>query len=128
MFIPPEPPSLTYIAQSSMIEKEEQQVADGKLMILNETQVRQQLVDLPGWITSGQSINQTYKFANFFEAVKFVNLLVDPSERAGHHPDISISYNKVTIHLSTHDAGGITQQDIDLAHQISRIARNFPGR
>ena len=127
MFIPPDlPPSpQIYLAQTQSSMIEERQLASGKLMILNETEVRQQLVDLPGWITSGQTINQTYKFANFVEAIKFVNLLVEPAERAGHHPDISISYNQVTIHLTTHDAGGITQQDIDLAHTISRIARNF---
>ena len=94
-------------------------------MILNETEVRQKLADYPGWITSGQFLSQTYKFKDFVEAINFINRLVQPSETAGHHPDISISYNQVTIHLSTHDAGGITQKDFDLAREITRIAKNF---
>ena len=94
-------------------------------MILNETEVRQKLIDYPGWITSGQFLSQTYKFRDFIQAIKFINLLVEPAEASGHHPDIAISYNKVTIHLTTHDAGGITQKDFDLAKEITRIADNF---
>lgn len=94
-------------------------------MILNESEVRQKLVDYPGWISSGQYLSQTYQFPNFIQAIKFVNSLVEPAETAGHHPDIAISYNKVTIHLTTHDAGGITQKDFDLAKKISAIAENF---
>ncbi|MGI0483294.1 4a-hydroxytetrahydrobiopterin dehydratase [Geminocystis sp. CENA526] len=90
-------------------------------MILNETEVRQQLEHLPNWISSVQTINTTYKFKDFIQAMEFVNKLIEPSEKAGHHPDIFISYNKVTIHLTTHDAGGITQKDFDLAHEIVRI-------
>ena len=91
-------------------------------MVLNELQVRQKLEDLPDWITSGQAISHTYKFKDFIQAIDFVNSLVEPAESLGHHPDLEISYNKVTVHLSTHDAGGITQKDFDLAYQISAIA------
>jgi len=94
-------------------------------MILNETEVRQALANFPDWISSGQTINTTYKFRDFIEAIEFVNKLVAPSEKAGHHPDITISYNRVTIHLSTHDAGGITQKDFALAEEIVKIAKSF---
>jgi 4a-hydroxytetrahydrobiopterin dehydratase len=94
-------------------------------MIFNESEVRQKLADYPGWITSGNFLSQTYKFKDFVQAIKFVNLLVEPAENLGHHPDIAISYNKVTIHLTTHDQGGITQKDFDLARAISRIADNL---
>ncbi|GAB4310017.1 MAG: hypothetical protein Kow0091_16060 [Geminocystis sp.] len=94
-------------------------------MVLNETEVRQKLANYPNWVTSGQSISTTYKFKDFIQAVEFVNRLVEPAERAGHHPDIEISYNKVTIHLTTHDAGGITQKDFDLAEEIQRIIKGF---
>ena len=122
MFIPDLPPT-NYLAQSSIIE--EKQVQSENNMILNETEVRQKLADLPEWITSGQSLSRTYKFRDFIQAVQFVNRLVEPAEAAGHHPDINISYNQVTIHLTTHDAGGITQKDFDLAKEIVKIANSF---
>ncbi|MBL1208453.1 MAG: 4a-hydroxytetrahydrobiopterin dehydratase [Geminocystis sp. GBBB08] len=94
-------------------------------MVLNELEIRQQLANFPDWITSGQTISKTYKFKDFIQAVEFINRLVTPSEKAGHHPDIEINYNKVTIHLSTHDAGGVTQKDFDLATEIVTIADSF---
>lgn len=94
-------------------------------MILNETEVRQKLANYPDWVTSGQSLNSTYKFRDFVQAIEFVNRLVEPAEKAGHHPDLEISYNRVTIHLTTHDQGGITQKDFDLAEEISKIINKF---
>jgi 4a-hydroxytetrahydrobiopterin dehydratase len=90
-------------------------------MVLNSAEVERQIQTLSGWTTDGQAISRTFKFANFVEAVSFVDKLVAPAESAGHHPDIFISYNKVTISLTTHDAGGITQKDFDLAREISEI-------
>ena len=89
--------------------------------ILNPTQISQRLQNLPGWIIDNQQLRHTYQFKNFVEAIDFVNRLVEPAEKAGHHPDIAISYNKVTISLTTHDAGGITQKDFDLAEIISQL-------
>jgi 4a-hydroxytetrahydrobiopterin dehydratase len=91
-------------------------------MILTDSIIQKKLQNLPGWTTNGQKITKLYKFANFIKAIDFVNLLVKPAEEANHHPDISISYNKVTIDLTTHDEGGITQKDLDLAEIIASIA------
>jgi 4a-hydroxytetrahydrobiopterin dehydratase len=55
------------------------------------------------------------------EAIAFVNQIVEPAEAAGHHPDLEISYNKVTVSLTTHDAGGLTSKDFDLAQVISKL-------
>jgi 4a-hydroxytetrahydrobiopterin dehydratase len=77
---------------------------------------------LPGWTTDGTKLSRTYQFKNFVEAIGFVNRLVEPAETANHHPDIAISYNKVTISLTTHDAGGLTQQDFKLAQIISQLS------
>ena len=60
-------------------------------------------------------------FIDFVEAIAFVNKLVEPSEAAEHHPDIEISYNKVTVNLTTHDAGGLTEKDFVLAEKISAL-------
>jgi len=90
-------------------------------MVLNEVEIRQRLAELPEWMTNGSQIIKTFEFADFIKAIDFVNRLVEPAEKAGHHPDISISYNKVTIHLTTHDQGGITQKDFDLAKELESL-------
>lgn len=77
------------------------------------------LQTLQGWQRDGGSIRKTYKFNGFREAVAFVNEVADLAERADHHPDLLIhGYNKVTVTLSTHDAGGLTARDFLLAAQI----------
>ncbi|MGK7949445.1 MAG: 4a-hydroxytetrahydrobiopterin dehydratase [Xenococcaceae cyanobacterium] len=91
-------------------------------MVLNQTQIAEKLETLPDWKTDGETIHRMFKFQDFVAAIDFVNKLVEPAEKAGHHPDIAISYNKVTIELTTHDAGGITQKDFDLAKTISELA------
>lgn len=93
-------------------------------MVLNQTQIAEKLETLPDWTTDGETIHRIFKFPDFVTAIHFVNKLVEPAEKAGHHPDIAISYNKVTIELTTHDAGGITQKDFDLAKTISELAES----
>ncbi len=88
---------------------------------LSPPQVKQQLEALPGWASDGKQLTCSYKFGNFVEAIAFVNRLVQPAEAAAHHPDLQISYNLVKISLSTHDAGGLTQIDFDLARQIAAL-------
>lgn len=89
--------------------------------VLTADAIQSKLSHLSDWSLNGQVISCTRTFKDFVAAVEFVNHLVDPAEAAGHHPDISISYNKVTIELTTHDAGGLTEKDFDLAHTISAI-------
>lgn len=89
--------------------------------VLSNTEVAQRLEQLDGWSREGDMITVTKKFDGFPSAIAFVNQLVEPAEAAGHHPDIAISYNKVTISLTTHDAGGLTQKDFDLATQINQL-------
>lgn len=88
---------------------------------LTSGQITQQLKTVPGWQLEGQQLRHTYEFENFVEAIAFVNLLVNPAESLGHHPDLMINYNRVTVSLSSHDAGGLTQKDFDLAKTISII-------
>ena len=77
---------------------------------------------LSGWASANNEISKTFKFGNFVEAVAFVNRLADLAERAGHHPDIDIRYNRVRIALTTHDEGGVTEKDTQLAGEIDRVA------
>ncbi|AFZ47807.1 pterin-4-alpha-carbinolamine dehydratase [Cyanobacterium stanieri PCC 7202] len=90
-------------------------------MLLNQTEIQQKLNNLDQWAINGKNITRTFQFSDFVNAIDFVNKLVGPAESAGHHPDISISYNKVTISLTSHDQGGITQKDFDLAQEITNI-------
>ncbi|MEM6599191.1 MAG: 4a-hydroxytetrahydrobiopterin dehydratase [Cyanobacteria bacterium P01_C01_bin.69] len=89
--------------------------------LLTDAAVQTQLQGLAGWQRNDQTITTTKTFDGFPSAIAFVNKLVDPAEAAGHHPDIEISYNKVIISLSTHDAGGLTQKDFDLAQKIEQL-------
>jgi len=72
----------------------------------------------PGWQRAGAEIRRAYRFADFREALAFVNRVGALAEAAGHHPDIDIRYNTVTLALTTHDAGGLTTRDFDLARAI----------
>ncbi len=88
-------------------------------MLLNQTQIAEAMHSLPGWTTDGKCLLRTYTFDGFPEAVAFVNQLVAPSEAQNHHPDIAISYNRVTLTLTTHDSGGLTAKDLTLARALS---------
>lgn len=71
-----------------------------------------------GWELKDNSIVKLYKFKDFLEAMRFVNRVAEQAEAADHHPDILIRWNKVTLTLSTHSAGGLTEKDFNLAAQI----------
>ena len=87
--------------------------------LLNNTEIQERVTQLSGWTVEGKQLRSTRLFKDFIEAIAFVNKLVAPSEAAAHHPDIEISYNKVTLNLTTHDAGGLTEKDFALAQEIS---------
>ncbi|MFN0011893.1 MAG: 4a-hydroxytetrahydrobiopterin dehydratase [Phycisphaerales bacterium] len=85
---------------------------------MGEEQVGHELAARPEWSESGGSIQRTFAFKTFVEAMAFVNKAAAAAEAMQHHPDILIRYNKVTMTLSTHDAGGITMKDFDLATKM----------
>ncbi|MEG4960228.1 MULTISPECIES: 4a-hydroxytetrahydrobiopterin dehydratase [unclassified Microcoleus] len=89
--------------------------------LLNNTEIQERASHLSGWTVEGKQLRCTRLFKDFIEAIAFVNKLVAPSEVAAHHPDIEISYNKVTLYLTTHDAGGLTEKDFALAQEISTL-------
>jgi len=90
---------------------------------LNSAQISQQRKSVPDWALEDQSLQRTFIFKNFVEAVAFVNRLVEPAEKLGHHPDLVVGYGKVIVTLSTHDAGGLTLDDFILAQEIDRLAQ-----
>ncbi len=87
---------------------------------LDDSQIQTALASLPQWKLDHGELVQTATFADFQQAMRFVNHVAELAENAGHHPDIDIRYNKVRLALVTHDAGGITQNDIRLAQAIDK--------
>ena len=92
------------------------------MALLSDTEVKSALGGLPGWELAGTEIVKEYKFADFNEAMGFVNRVAQAAEAANHHPDIDIRWNKVRLALSTHSEGGLTKNDVALAGQIEGLA------
>jgi len=88
---------------------------------LTSDQIKAALPSVPDWKQKGDAITRTFQFKDFPAAIKFVNAVAEPAEKANHHPDIDIRWNKVTLVLSTHDAGGLTEKDFNLAKQFDRL-------
>jgi 4a-hydroxytetrahydrobiopterin dehydratase len=84
-------------------------------------EVEDRMPGAKGWQVSNGQLTKTFRFDSFAAALSFVNRVGELAERAGHHPDIDIRYNQVRLGLSTHDAGGITAKDFDLAKQIDTL-------
>lgn len=88
---------------------------------LTSEQIDRQLLLLPTWRSEGGLIVRDYVFGDFAEAMKFVNQVAVQAEAHRHHPDIDIRYNKVRLSLVSHDLGGVTERDLDLAAALSQI-------
>jgi 4a-hydroxytetrahydrobiopterin dehydratase len=88
---------------------------------LSAVGVKRQLARLRGWKQAGDAIRKQYAFAGFKDAIFFVNTVAGLAEKAGHHPDITVTYNRVALLLSTHDAGGLTRKDFELARRIEAV-------
>ena len=86
---------------------------------LDDQQRAEFLASYPGWDLDGETIRRTFVFSDFGEAMGFVNRLALAAEKADHHPDIDVRWNKVTLALSTHEAGALTGRDTDLAAEVS---------
>ncbi len=85
-----------------------------------EAQAR--LAGLPGWKIEAGEVTKTFQFKDFRASLSFVNKVGDLAEEAGHHPDFDIRYSRVRLALVTHDAGGLTEKDFDLAAKAERVA------
>jgi len=89
---------------------------------LSDQQIAQEIESVPEWDPLNGEIQRTYQFPDFNASIAFVNQLAEYAERVQHHPDILIRYNKVTLTVSTHDAGGITKKDFELASAADDLA------
>jgi 4a-hydroxytetrahydrobiopterin dehydratase len=88
---------------------------------LAKKQITKKLAGMKGWKLVGGEIRKTWEMKDFVHAIGFVNSVALLAERANHHPDIDIRWNRITLTLSTHSAGGLTGKDFDLAAQIDGL-------
>jgi 4a-hydroxytetrahydrobiopterin dehydratase len=92
---------------------------------MKKGEVAASLKDLPGWSVKSGKLHREYKFADFPHAFGMMATAAPAIEKMDHHPEWSNVYNRVTVDLSTHDAGGITQKDFDLATLLEGIAKKL---
>jgi 4a-hydroxytetrahydrobiopterin dehydratase len=94
---------------------------------LTESQLNVFLDETQGWTSLSNAIRRDFTFPEFRSAIAFVNRVAELAETAGHHPDIEIHYRRVSLSLSTHDAGGVTEKDVALAAEIDLVAEPTAG-
>ena len=92
------------------------------MTVLDDTNIATRLGSLSGWTWLGDEITKTFECGDFVGSVKFVDDVVGPAEEMNHHPDVTISWDKVTLTLSTHSEGGLTENDFVLAAKIDALA------
>jgi len=89
---------------------------------LSQSDIETRLRSLPAWRIEAGELTRTLNHKDFRGALAFVNAVGELAEQAGHHPDIDIRYNKVRLGLVTHDAGGLTAKDFDMATAVDKLA------
>jgi 4a-hydroxytetrahydrobiopterin dehydratase len=88
---------------------------------LDDQQIEEKLSGLDGWERSGEVISKQFQLHDFKGSVDFVNRLTPEAEDMNHHPDLDISWNKVTVTVTTHSEGGLTSNDFELAKRIDSV-------
>jgi 4a-hydroxytetrahydrobiopterin dehydratase len=91
------------------------------MTLLTDGEISAGLADLPGWDRAGNEITRTVKLGDFRDAIIYVGAVAHLAQAANHHPDIAISWNTVTLTLSTHSEGGLTEKDLALARQVNDL-------
>ncbi len=92
------------------------------MALLDDAEIEARLAEHPGWERNGSAIRKSFKRSDFVGSVNFVQSLVGPAEEMNHHPDLEISWDTVTVSLSTHSEGGVTAADFELAAKIDALA------
>ena len=90
--------------------------------VLQETEIRAQIADMPGWRVHGGALEKAYSCGDFDGSMAFVNRVAAAAAAADHHPDIAISWDTVTLRWVSHSAGGITERDVEMAGKSDGLA------
>jgi 4a-hydroxytetrahydrobiopterin dehydratase len=91
-------------------------------VLLDETTIQKRLQALQGWEYRNNALVKTYRFPDFSSALGLVNAVAVISEHCNHHPDVGLRFGEATFRLSTHDVGGVTEVDVELAKEIEKTA------
>ncbi len=94
---------------------------------LSEQELHDLLIELPEWALEDNKLVRYWSLPSFVEAIAFVNNVADIAEKAGHHPDIDIRFNRIKLALVSHDAGGISARDAQMARQLSAAFTTSPA-
>jgi 4a-hydroxytetrahydrobiopterin dehydratase len=92
------------------------------MALLSDAEIKERLSGLPGWERQGEAISRSFACGDFVGSVRFVESLVEPAEAMGHHPDLEISWDTVTVTISTHSEGGLTAADFELAGKVDALS------
>ena len=92
---------------------------------LHSKEIKLHLRAVPDWSKRSQTIYRTFKFEGFLKGIDFVNRIAAKAQKMNHHPDIDVRFDEVTLTLSTHDEGGITEKDFTLAKQCDEVFSKF---
>jgi 4a-hydroxytetrahydrobiopterin dehydratase len=90
--------------------------------LLDDEAIEARLAELEGWEREGDAITKTFELADFVGSVEFIKRVVVPAEDMNHHPDLSVSWNQVGVSITTHAAGGLTENDFELAKRIDALS------
>jgi 4a-hydroxytetrahydrobiopterin dehydratase len=92
------------------------------MALLSQSEIDARLAELSAWEQKGEAIEKSFTRGDFVGSVEFVSSLVEPAEGMNHHPDLAISWDTVTVTISTHSEGGLTAADFELAAKIDALA------
>lgn len=93
-----------------------------KHALLTKEEITAAMATLPGWSAEGKELAKTFRFTSYLAGIDFVSRLGHAAEAMNHHPDLLVGWRKVTMRVTTHSAGGLTELDVALARQADRLA------
>ena len=85
-------------------------------------EITSELSKLPGWTFSNDKIEQEFSFDSYMDGIAFVNQIAVRAEEQNHHPDLEVGWCRVKVAFTSHDSGGVTERDIRMAHEVSRLS------
>ena len=93
--------------------------------LIDKNEACQRINNIPGWVLKEAVITRSHQFDTFMDGITFINKIANEAEKVNHHPDITISWRNVMLSLTTHDAGGLTEKDFEMAKTINSVFQQY---